>query len=291
MNKFLMALALLVTTQVNATAVPCDANDSECTPVDKWRFGIALGGGVISNPLHDGENIPLVIVPYVSYYGEHLFLDNGTLGYTFYYSDKFDLSLIGTFNTEQAYFEKFHPSNIFVQKMGFDASEQLPGGEFAAEQTAISLDEIESRKWAVDGGVLAHWVVNDRVKVSASWLTDITNTYQGYNADIGVSYRFRFDSSPNTYVFIKGGLKWKSRQLIDYYYGIDKADIANSALWYKGSSSFQPYISFAYSYPVSKSWTFKFNAKYQQLDNAMTDSPIVEDSYTATVFVGGKYEF
>ncbi|MEJ6472826.1 MipA/OmpV family protein [Pseudoalteromonas piscicida] len=291
MNKLLMALALLISAQVNANSVPCDANDSNCTPVGKWQFGLALGAGVITNPLHDGENIPLVVVPYVSYYGDKVFLDNGTLGYTFYYTDKFDLSLIGTFNAEQAYFEKFHPNNIFVQKMALDASNELPGGEFAAEQTAISIDDIKSRKWALDGGILAHWLVNDEIKISASWLTDITNTYQGYNADIGVSYRFRFDQSPNAYALIKAGVKWKSRQLVDYYYGIDKADTLNRELWYNAGSSFQPYVSFAYSYPISKSWTFKFNAKYQQLDDAMTDSPIVEDSYSATVFVGGKYEF
>ncbi|WP_241651712.1 MipA/OmpV family protein [Pseudoalteromonas sp. PS5] len=291
MKKLLVALTLLLAAKVSANTVPCDANDSECTAIGQWRFGVALGGGVITNPLHGGDNIPLIAVPYISYYGENLFLDNGTLGYTLYYHDQFDISLIGTFNTEQAYFEKFHPSNIFVQKSLLDASAELPGGEFLAEQRVISLDDIKSRKWAVDGGVLAHWIINDNVKVTASWLSDITNTYQGYNADIGISYRFRFNNTPNAHALIKAGLKWKSRQLIDYYYGIDKADTLNSALWYEGSSSYQPYLSFAYSYPISKSWTFKFNAKYQQLDTVITDSPIVEDSYTATVFVGGKYEF
>ncbi|WP_419146838.1 MipA/OmpV family protein [Pseudoalteromonas 'SMAR'] len=289
MKKFLGALALLLALPSLANSSDCDAEQQQCVAVGQWQVGVAVGAGVISNPLHQGENIPLVVVPYLSYYGEQLFFDNGTLGYTLVNKPRFDFSLITTFNAEQAYFEKFHPNNIFLQKTFLDSSAQLPGGESTVMANAISLQQIAKRKWAADGGVLMHWLLNNQVKVSASWLSDITNTYQGYLAEVALSYRFALSGKASA--ALKAGVQWKSQALIDYYYGIDGKDTANASFWYDGKASLQPYLSFAYSYALSEQWQFKFNAKYKRLDSAMTNSPLVTDDYTATVFVGGKYEF
>ena len=47
---------------------------------DELKMSVSLGGGVISNPLHGADNIPLVVVPQVAYYGQNWFFDNGRLG-------------------------------------------------------------------------------------------------------------------------------------------------------------------------------------------------------------------
>ena len=82
--KYLIFLLFIISPSVYAQ---CSPADNDCVPVGEWKFSIALGAGVITNPLNEGDNIPLVIVPNFSYYGEQVFIDNNALGFTFYESD------------------------------------------------------------------------------------------------------------------------------------------------------------------------------------------------------------
>ena len=54
----------------------CKQPSAECVAVGGWNFSVALGAGVRTNPLVNGQGLPLVVVPQVSYYGERFFLDN-----------------------------------------------------------------------------------------------------------------------------------------------------------------------------------------------------------------------
>ena len=63
-------------------AEDCSAASSECVAVGHWNVEIELGGGVRTNPLVGGENIPLVLIPHISYYGRRFFLDDLDVGFT-----------------------------------------------------------------------------------------------------------------------------------------------------------------------------------------------------------------
>ena len=58
-----------------ATADDCKESSGDCVAVGKWNFSLALGAGVRTNPLLDGENIPLLVIPEFSYYGRRFFID------------------------------------------------------------------------------------------------------------------------------------------------------------------------------------------------------------------------
>ena len=104
----------------------CTDTNDECVAVGLWQISLAVGGGVLTNPVVGGDNIPLLVVPYVSYYNERFFLENTTIGYTFSDAPSFDLSAILELNGEQKYFNSLHAGNIIgVESASFNDSEVL----------------------------------------------------------------------------------------------------------------------------------------------------------------------
>ena len=97
-------LATLFLTEVKAQ---CSVTNENCVSIDEWQFSLALGVGVISNPLHEGKNVPLVIIPSFSFYGNNWFFDKNTLGYSFYQSSSLVISGISQPNRENTFFMKF----------------------------------------------------------------------------------------------------------------------------------------------------------------------------------------
>jgi len=76
------------------------ATETDCVPVEQWSVHVAMGYGAIGNPVRGGQDIPLVLIPDISYYGEHWFIDNRNLGYTFYTQPHLTLSAITGLNEE-----------------------------------------------------------------------------------------------------------------------------------------------------------------------------------------------
>ena len=58
-----------------------------------WHIAVGVGIGIATNPLHGGDDIPLIVLPDLAYYDEHLFFDNGVLGYTFIQDKRFVFSV------------------------------------------------------------------------------------------------------------------------------------------------------------------------------------------------------
>ncbi|WP_440056264.1 MipA/OmpV family protein (plasmid) [Pseudoalteromonas sp. T1lg65] len=290
MKNLLFSFALLsIVTSVAASEV-CQQESDDCAAKGQWRFAVAVGAGIITNPLAGGDNIPLPVLPYISYYGDNVFFDNGTLGYTLVEKQTVDLSIIGEINPEQAYFERVHPTNILSGSHSFTGEAiGIPSVDNKEKNNGITIDEIQHRKWAADIGVLTHWYINDSSKLTVSWMHDVTNTYKGQHAKLTLTHKI-IDSELNK-LNISAGIYWKSKHLIDYYYGVTQQDTQEMSLWYRGKSGVSPFISVAYSYPITTSWQFKLNARYMKLGSAIHNSPIVQDKYSATVFVGGLYAF
>ena len=81
-----------------------------------FGVGVSVGAGVITNPLYGADNIPLVVIPQVAYYGQNWFFDNGRLGYSFLQSKQHNVSFVSEINPESRFFIDWHPQNIFPFK-------------------------------------------------------------------------------------------------------------------------------------------------------------------------------
>lgn len=89
------------------------ACEGECVVIGQWQLSVGVGLGLRTNPLHDGEDAPLIVLPELSYYGEHFFLRNLEFGYTLLESDRHQLHALVTPSSDQMYFNRWDPLNVF----------------------------------------------------------------------------------------------------------------------------------------------------------------------------------
>ncbi|KZN34280.1 hypothetical protein N480_22005 [Pseudoalteromonas luteoviolacea S2607] len=308
---FLLPIYLLLVSPHSKAS--CEESNEQCIEVGRWDFAVALGAGVITNPVRGGDNVPLVVLPYISYYGDKFFVDNTSLGYTFVEQSKYDLSLVAQLNTERAYFERFHPSNILVSNSftnesstpsspvtnphpdtgtDSDQPDDATGGDNDKQSPdVITIDDISKRDWALDGGILAHWYFEEYGKLSILWLHDVTGTYKGHNGRIDYSFNVPLSMPNLARLKFKIGAEYKDQKLVDYYYGISSIDTESERHLYNGKAVINPFVSIAFNYRLNDDWQIKFSAKQTWLDSGITDSPLIDKKYTSNIFIGGLYEF
>jgi outer membrane protein len=284
----------------------CSQASEHCIEIGQWQVSLAVGGGVLTNPLQGGENIPLVLVPYISYYNERFFLENTTLGYTFQEAETFDVSAILELNAEQKYFNRLHAGNL----IGVDGAlseggnsevptspetdgplDLFPDTDKPVEPKRLpTIDDIAKREWAIDAGVLAHWYIGEQHKITAQWSHDVSGVYKGQHVKASYKYQLPVLDLPAK-LQLSVGFDWQSAELIDYYYGLNSKDKVDKAYYYQGTHGVSPFLGAAFNYRINKQWQFKFSAKRTYLSNAITDSPLVNDKHQDYLFIGGLYEF
>ena len=288
LNSLASALApvLLVSLIWSSVAIADDCNDNDnCIAVNSWQIGIAAGIGGRTNPLVGGDDIPLIILPDIAWYGNSLYFDNGEFGWQWSH-ESFSIETFVAPNTEKANFSFWHTSNIFIPAASIPYAAPISGDE--TENTIeLNIDQIASRKWALDGGIRWQWY-GENQQFSVALVHDITSVHRGAQAILNYHYRvpyqdWRFSVNPQ--------LRWVSDKLTDYYYGIDANDTENLALFYTGQAGFQWGVAINATYLVDKHWHWLFRLQTLQLHTGMTDSPIVKRSSTQTAFIGIAYRF
>jgi outer membrane protein len=268
-------------------ALACEQDD-QCLAVNEWQFGIALGLGFTSNPLVGGDNIPLVILPDIAWYGESFYFDNGELGYQWRDDKKSAFVTYLNVDKERAFFTFWHPTNIllpanrFNQVAGVDASD-LSG----PEQLAVSIDNVSRRDWAIMGGGRWYYRPNN-AEWQLSLEKDLSGTHNGEKLDLSYQYfwqwsTFRFSTQVK--------MIWKSSALVDYYYGLDEHDKVEQSFFYQARSGWQPAIAMTLQKKMQNNWLWLSRVSLQQLHSGMTNSPLVEERNIYSVFSGFAYQF
>lgn len=277
----LFALALIP----NVRAEDCE---KDCIETNQWHLGLAIGIGVKTNPLQDGDNIPLVLLPDIAWYGENAYFDNGELGYQWQLQNQDSVSTFVSFNRERAFFSFWHISNILnpVEGNSFLVGEG-PAISAAPEQREVSLDDISSRKWSLDGGL--RWQHQLAIgTVSASIKTDVSGVHNGQQLD----FTYRFNWQHNQWRFgLSPGISWKSQKLLDYYYGIGPEDNVGLEYLYQAEAGWQPQLEFNTIYPIAENWQLLLKLGYQWLNKGMYQSPLVKDKKVQSFFLGVTHQF
>lgn len=271
----------------------CDAG-SGCIEQDSWQIGIAMGLGGRTNPLVDGDTIPFILLPDIAWYGESAYFDNGELGYQWLPGPRTSVELFVVPNFEKANFSFWHVSNLLVPAASFlNTSTTPPFQSIGDQQDAepedrrLSVDDIDTRKWAFDAGIRYQWYL-DNHHVRLMMARDISSVYDGFHAALEYRYYTHFG---DWQVTVASQLAWKGQALTDYYYGIRPRDAANQSLYYEGKGGFQPAINVNASYQINKKWHVLTRLGVTQLHEGMTDSPVVEDSTVYSAFAGVAYRF
>jgi outer membrane protein len=278
---------------VSGTILAC-SEDETCIEKSSWQLGIAFGLGVKSNPLVDGDDIPLVILPDIAWYAEQAYFDNGELGYQWLNQPKYAFESFLQLDRENAFFSFWHPANILVPSEfsspaspASPVSPALPTQDVQNDQRNLSVDEIAHRKWAINGGIRGHYFLSTG-EWQLTFQQDISNVHKGQQVGLEYTHRWQWQMFR---LGLRIGTDWKSARLIDYYYGVSQRDTDLTEFYFKGKSGWQPYVSISAQKPINKNWSWLANIGYRRLPDSLTNSPLIEQSNIHNVFLGVAYRF
>ncbi|WP_170940473.1 MipA/OmpV family protein [Pseudoalteromonas sp. NBT06-2] len=280
MRYILMILLCSFSFAVSAKTVKMEASK---VALGQWHLGLGVGVGIAKNPLHGGDDFPLLLLPDIAYYDEHLYFDNGQLGYTFFDQQNHVVSLIAEFNPEKKFFVFWSPSNIFLKNTNSVTNKTKPVIE-NPEANSIDYNEIAKRKWALDSGINYQYF-HERFIARVNVLTDISNIHNGWR--VGVEFAHSFNIG-NLIVQPIVGVWHKTAELNNYYYGLSKRD--NVGIIYKLDSVWQPYAHLQLTYPLSQNKAVLLKLSYDDYSDT-SNSPLFKYDYAVNIFMGLKYIF
>jgi outer membrane protein len=248
---------------------PCTAASPECAVVGRWEISASIGLGTRTNPIAGRSDLPLVVIPRISYYGKRFFLENLDVGFTLHEGAASTFSLIATPGYDRAFFVSSDLQNIFV-----------PGGtNFGSGTvnvpTADRVFEVSPRHTTYLAG--PEWTFSyGQVTGQLDALREITGEHDGYEVRAALATPL-FQGAQGSLV-ASAGLTWKSEEVVRYYYGVRQL--------YEPGSAVNPFVRLRYSRTLSDRWSVNAFAHYERLADAIARSPVVTDDHVATLFAG-----
>jgi len=231
--------------------------------VSRWPTGSASLGGALHirrnvyKPAENVDNWPIDLVPLVLYNGKYVFSRGLAAGVHVIDKRSVELNLLAQ-----------------VRLDNLD-----PGGAF--------YDGVQPRQQSIDAGAELR-VRGGWGEVKAAWLTDTLGRHNGESAELTYRYTFDFDRwtlSP----FVDW--EWRNAELSNYYYGISADEARPDRPEYAPGSSHWLSLGLNTSYALTNRVTLFGNVSIDAIDSTITQSPIVDASNTATVYVGGTFTF
>lgn len=268
-----LLLATLMLSRGAAAQSACTAPSADCMVVGEWNISLSLGLGQRSNPVAGNSDIPLLLLPQISYYGKRFFLENLELGFTLHDSDANTLSLIAAPGYDRIFFYRNDLQNYFVSGGSFGL---VSAPQYNADNRGLGEREYPVRARHTTYLVGPEWTFNyGRLVGQVDALYEVTGRHQGYEVRAALATALLQAEDSLT---LSAGLTWKSAALVRYYYGIERL--------YQPGSALNPFVKLAYSKPLSPRWAFNAFAHYEYLGAAIADSPIVSGHGVTTVFAG-----
>jgi outer membrane protein len=266
-------LLIILCMFVSRTTLAC-SEDETCIEKSSWQLGFAFGVGVKTNPLVDGE-----------------------LGYQWLSQPTFAFETFIQLDRESAFFSFLHPANILIStenaasnSTNVSALPDLsvsPDENIQNNQRSLSIDDIVSRKWAINGGIRGHYFLSNG-EWQLTLQQDISNIHQGQQVGLEYSHRWLWHDFR---LGLRVGTDWKSADLIDYYYGVSQRDTSLSRFYFQGKSGWQTYMSINAQKPINENWSWLANIGYRRLPNSLLSSPLIDQNNIRNVFLGVAYRF
>lgn len=246
----------------------------DCVATDSWAIGLGLGYGKFFNPLHDGKEKNLSILPSFYYYADNFYIENTELGYVFYESQAFTLKIKGKFNNDGLYFNDSLLDSFLISSLAGP-------GNFGEPPEYVSANEVE-RDYSYMGGLGVDYYLNDTISFSSGIYHDVTNVHNGHQINLAAYYtkqtdKWRFQAS--------FGFEYASQDLNDYYYGLRLEDNTAYAE-FELSRNVNASSSISFDYKIFENLSITARYQYTKLGNNMTVSPLVEKHQAGLFFIG-----
>lgn len=282
-RQFLFIFGLLVLfSGLIPASWAAEANES------RWQFSIGLGFGVRTNPVMDNDNIPLIVLPQLSYQGERFFIQNLDFGYALFQKDAQQLNLLLTPSYDQIFFNEWDVSNYINQSTLASAAvadKSSPSLE-STNNRAIDKSRLHDRHMAALAGAEYRHNFYD-VDFQVQVLREVTGYYDGSELRFALSKNI---STGKHDVKLTAGANWQSAVTINYFYGLPEAESPGNYA-YKADAGVTGLLRFDWSYQLDEHWSLRFFTSYRHLSHSISNSPLVTQNNVITAFAGGVYHF
>lgn len=285
------------------------ANDEQAD-VGSWSFGVNLGLGQRSSFITGQDDVDILLLPNIHYYGDQLFFDNGMLGYTLLETKDQALSVVTELNPYGLYFdqstfgETFNPLYLVTEPT-------LTSADSFADETKLvteppvhsdhnsstfeqSLDSANYRlpkpSISLDFGVQHNWFISPTQSIAFKLVSDVSSKHSGHRGKLTWSMAHRIRSVS---VKFNLGFDWLDHKSSNYYFGLhpDPALVEFKNQQYKLGSSLNPFFSVTANMPLTENIAFVSHFKYVKFDTDIAHSPITSKAYSMTHFAGIHYKF
>ena len=309
-----MKLPVLVIFCLACVAAPLLTSAKEqSTEIGEWSLGLNFGLGKRSTFILNQEDLNFYILPDFHYYGEKLFFDNGTLGYTLYERQNYAFSAITELNPYGFYFDQsafgesfdrlyvLQAENANIQSSDrvtssdqFIVDESLADlgsvlgptsdGEYLVDRDALT--KIHKPGFSLDAGLQLNWFFQQQ-QVTVKLVTDVSSEHKGSRARINWVRSNKFGDLGMQWGI---GFDWLDKATSSYYFAVNTSS-TKTALSKRLSDTINPFISLTTSYPLATNLFLVAHLKYLKLDSEISKSPIVNANHSVTQFMGLNYKF
>ncbi len=214
------------------------------------------GGGFIQTEPYAGVHARVYPAPVVAYEGERLYVRSAIVGYR------------------------------LISENGLMIGPQVqPRIEGYSADDSRFLNGMEDRRWSVDGGVNVEAVTPVGL-LGVSVVGDLLGRYRGQEVEFRYLVMFPM---LGFHVIPSGGVRWKSEELVDYYYGVKPREARPDRPAYEGEQAFDPFLRLVVRHKLTKHWSLFTDAQCEWLAGEIANSPIVSKDYQVGVTVGALY--
>jgi len=159
------------------------------------------------------------------------------------------------------------------------------------EDDSSYLNGMDDRDPTLELGL--RWMQNlDFAVMTMDFTHDVLDEHRGYEFKLTLRKPFRnvFDIE-SLNVTPMAGVNWRSKQLNNYYYGVDSSE---ATLWrpaYDAGGSVGCLTGVQCDYQLTKKLSMIGLLNVEWHGSEITDSPIVDEDYSVVALIGAMYEF
>jgi len=135
------------------------------------------------------------------------------------------------------------------------------------------------RDSTVDGGVSFEYPI-ERFKLNGKFLSDLYGIHKGNELSLKVSKSFTSDTFHIISPFI--GIEYQDQSLTNYYYGDGQ---------YKPNGALNAFFGVVGVYFINENYTFNYILKDTKLDNAITNSSLIDNGHKQSILLGFSRKF
>ena len=154
------------------------------------------------------------------------------------------------------------------------------------EDDSRYLRGMDDREWTLElGGSLSRILGEARITADVS--ADVLNEHKGHQVRLSYNYDLRGPANiRNLLVTPSIGITYRSNQLNDYYYGVRSSEAIPGRPEYDVGDSIGLLTALRLNYRLNERWSVMGMAAVRWLGSEITDSPIVEKDYMASMLLG-----